>query len=57
MDYGCESSTAYLSVFSGVRIITFVQNSPIELNVRSTASIGRELLMLEARGSGMLFSS
>jgi hypothetical protein len=31
--------TAYLSGFSWGRIIPFVQNSPIELNIRTTACL------------------
>jgi hypothetical protein len=41
----------YLSVFSWVRNITFVQNCPIQVNGRSTVVLVRESLTLEAIGS------
>jgi hypothetical protein len=37
-----ERTTAYLSGFSSVRMITFVQNSAIQVNARSTMSFGRK---------------
>jgi hypothetical protein len=36
-----ERNTAYLSAISGLRTIIFVQNSSIEVNGRSTVSLGR----------------
>jgi hypothetical protein len=44
-----ERDTAYL-VFSSVRNITFVQNSFIQVNGRSTISLGRKPSVLEAAG-------
>jgi hypothetical protein len=44
-----ERNTAYPSVFLWVRNITFLQKSPIQVNGRSTVSLVREPLMLEAR--------
>jgi hypothetical protein len=51
-----ERNTPYLSVFSYVRIITFVQNSSIQVNGRSSISLVRKATMLEAGGSIILFS-
>jgi hypothetical protein len=50
-----EGNTVYLSGFSSVRNTTFVQNSPIQVNGRSTLFLGRKPSMLEAGGSSTLF--
>jgi hypothetical protein len=47
---------AYLSVFSWVRNINFVQNQPIQVNLRSTVALDRESLLREERGSNILLS-
>jgi hypothetical protein len=55
MEWACERNTAYLSVFSWMRNITFVQNGPIQVNGRRTLSLVRTLSMLEVGGSNTLF--
>jgi hypothetical protein len=47
-------NTAYPSVFSSVRNIAFVQNSSIQVNGRSTVTLGIKPSMLEAEGSSTL---
>jgi hypothetical protein len=37
-----ERNTTYFSVFSSVRIITFLQNTCTEVNGRSNVSLGRK---------------
>jgi hypothetical protein len=51
-----ERNTACHSVFSCVRNITFIPNSSIQVNGKSTASLVRKPLMLEAGGSLTFFS-
>jgi hypothetical protein len=46
---------AYLSFFSCVRNTIFLQQCSIERNAPSTVSLLRRKLVLEARGSSMLF--
>jgi hypothetical protein len=55
MEWACERNTAYLSVFSWMRNITFVQNGPIQVNGRRTLSLVRTLSMLDVVGSNTLF--
>jgi hypothetical protein len=50
-----ERNTPYFSGFESVRNITFVENSSIQVNGRSTVSFGRKSSMLEARGASTLF--
>jgi hypothetical protein len=50
-----ERKTAYLCGFSSVRNKTFVQNSSIKVNGRSSVSVGRKLSMLETGGCSTLF--
>jgi hypothetical protein len=50
-----EKSTAYLSEFSSVRNITFVQNSSIQVSGRFTVSPGRKASMLEGGGGAHCF--
>jgi hypothetical protein len=50
-----ERNTAYLSGFSIVRNITFVQNSSIEVKGRSNISFVRKSYMLKVLGSSTLF--
>jgi hypothetical protein len=54
-EWTCERNTAYLSVFSWMRNITFVQNGSIQVNGRRTLSLVRTLSMLEIEGSNILF--
>jgi hypothetical protein len=50
-----ENNTAYLSGYSCLRSITFVQNSSIQVNRRRTISLVRKLSVLEAGGSSTIF--
>jgi hypothetical protein len=50
-----ERNTAYLSGFSSVRNITFVENSSIEVNERTTVSLLRKPSMLEEGGANTMF--
>jgi hypothetical protein len=52
-----DRNIAWHSVFSLVRNITIVPNSCIQVKGMSPVSLVRKLVMLEARGSSMLFSS
>jgi hypothetical protein len=52
-----ERYTALKSVFSSERNINFLQDCQIQVKGRSTVSLLRKPLMLEARGSSMLFTS
>jgi hypothetical protein len=51
-----KRNIASLSGFYSVKNIIFVQNSSFQVNGRSTVSLVREQLMLQARGSGTLFN-
>jgi hypothetical protein len=57
MESACKINPPYFSLFSLVRNFTFVENSPILVNGKTTVSLVREILMLEVRGSSTLFSS
>jgi hypothetical protein len=50
-----ERNIAYLSGFSNVKNITFVQNSSIQMNGRSSVSHGRKPSVLESGWSYILF--
>jgi hypothetical protein len=50
-----ERNSACLSGFSSGRIIQFVQNGTLQVNLRNIASLGRKSSMLEAGVTSTLF--
>jgi hypothetical protein len=57
IDFAVWRNTAYLSVFSRMRNITFVENGPTQLKGRCSVASGRESFMFEVRGPRTLFCS
>jgi hypothetical protein len=57
IEFAVSRNTAYLSVFSRMRNITFVENAPIQLKGRCSVDSVRESFMFEVRGPRNLFCS
>jgi hypothetical protein len=55
IEFAVSRNTAYLSVFSRVRNITFAEKGHIQLNGRCSVASVRESFMFEARGPRALF--
>jgi hypothetical protein len=57
IEFAVSRNTAYLSVLSRMRNITFTENGPIKLKGTCSVASVRESFMLEARGPRTLFCS